>query len=551
MSAGTADERCRGKPCQGTGFECLEKNGKISINFIFQSTKGEKYRVYRRGANTMKYTRLADVVATGKTCTYKDYKISTNHIYYYTVRRVYNKNKSLSQFDAVGIKGISFDTKPSVALSTTDAKISFATTPEAEEYIVYRSLSNGSYQQLKKLTGKNAGRLEWTDVFADSVTAAAEKKFLINGNYIDPTANPFRYEVRAIYRDTKKGYISRSLYYQNGACTVPTPAISSVSVKAGKATLNWAGIPVAKSYNIYAKTSKNAAWNKLAVVKSTGSELEKATFAVKKNYTFFTVKAFADVRGTLAASDFEKEFYIGKRVLSDKRALFIGDSLCAGKKHFSFSVRVEQMLGIQCDNIAIPTATLADATEKYKYSVLVDELEPLYNGKYPNMPEHIASPLGLSAMWEYDYIFIQGGTNDYAANVALGAYDSEDITTFNGAVNAIKHIIASLNEMRSRRGLEDVKLVIMDIPYSLRSDTDYSIKCRQTSPNKIGLTASDYSDAFIKKMTDSEWNVQLVNTQTVLNENNCTTESLDNLHFTKLGSAKVGKLIADVILYNL
>ena len=105
--------------------------------------------------------------------------------------------------------------------------------------------------------------------------------------------------------------------------------------------------------------------------------------------------------------------------------------------------------------------------------------------------------------------------------------------------------------MRSRRGLEDVKLVIMDIPYSLRSDTDYSIKCRQTSPNKIGLTASDYTDAFIKIMTDSEWNVQLVNTQTVLNENNCTTESLDNLHFTKLGSAKVGKLIADVILYNL
>ena len=538
---------------------CLEKNGKISINFIFQSAKGEKYRIYRRGANTMKYTRLADVVATGKTYTYKDYKISTNHIYYYTVRRVYNNNKSLSQFDAVGIKGISFDTKPSIKLTTMQATIKFRTTPEASEYIVYRSLSGGAYKQLKRIPASTDAYIEYKDTYYKSLNSAQETKYFINNTYIDPTANPFRYEVRAVYRDEKKGYISRSLYYQNGACVIGTPAVSALKVTASGANIKWSGLPVAKSYNIYAKTSKAAPWEKLAVVKSKGANIEQATLKIKKKYTFYTVRAFAEAHGSLIASDYETDFYIGKRILAQKKALFIGDSLTTGKPYrgenitgFQFSKRVEQMLGIHCDNIAIPAATIADKTAvSNKYSILIDEVKQLYHGKYPRLPAEIPTPVSLSPMREYDYIVLQGGTNDYIANVKLGEPNSDDITTFNGAVNEIKHMLEQTNRIRKKAGLEELKVIILDIPYSLRCGSDYhTIRCRQTTPNARGLTAVDYSDAFVENMMHSDLNIRFLSCYEILNENNCLSDSADNLHFTKLGSGKMGKMIADTILYR-
>ena len=538
---------------------CIEKNGKIFINFIFQSVKGEKYRVYRRGANTMKYTKLADVVATGKTCTHKDYKISKNKIYYYTVRRIYNKNKSLSQFDTVGIKGICFDTKPSVKLTTMDASIKFRTTSEAAEYIVYRKLPGGAYKQLKRIRASAKTYIEYKDTYYKSLHDAQERSYLINDTYIDPTANPFRYEVRAIYRDEKKGYISKSLYYQNGACVICAPAISSCKLTASVANIKWSGLPIAKSYNIYAKTSKAASWEKLAAVKSTGANIEQASFHVKKKYTYYTVRAFAEIHGSLVASKYETDFYIGKRILTKKKALFIGDSLTTGKPYrgenitgFQFSKRVEQMLGIHCDNIAIPAATLADKTaHSKKYSIVTDEVKQLYNGKYPRFPAGIPTPERLYPLCEYDYIILQGGTNDYIENVKPGDPNSGDITTFNGATNEIKHMLEKVNKIRKNAGKEEVRVIILDIPYSLRCGSDYqTIRCRQTTPNALGLTAADYSDAFVENMLRSDLNVRLVSCNKVINEKNCLSESADNLHFTKLGSGKMGKIIADTILYD-
>ena len=76
---------------------CLEDSGKVFVNLIFASSKGEKYRVYRRTDGTKKYQKLGDITATGTTATYKDKKAKKNAVYYYTVRRVYNNNKSLNK----------------------------------------------------------------------------------------------------------------------------------------------------------------------------------------------------------------------------------------------------------------------------------------------------------------------------------------------------------------------------------------------------------------------------------------------------------------------
>ena len=536
---------------------CLEDSGKVFVNFIFASSKGEKYRVYRRTDGTKKYQKLGDITATGTTATYKDKKVKKNAVYYYTVRRVYNNNKSLSKYDVNGIKAICVDTKPVVSVTNMQATVKFKTTPYATNYIVYRKVPGAAWRKMASFKQTNESTLRYTDTFHETVTRAAEKKFLINDTFVDPSANPFRYEVRAIYAETEKGYISRGLYYQEGACAVGTPAVSSVDVKNGKATLHWSQVPGAKSYNIYAKTSKNAAWVKLASVKSTGKGIEAACVKVKRNYTFYTVKAFVNCHGVLTGSDYEKEFYIGKKTMGKKKALFLGDSIGLGRPYrgnnlvyFNYAKRVEQMLGMRCDNIAITASTISDCHAKIqKQSILTDQFRQVYIGKRPNTPAGFPQPPKPLPIWQYDYIILQGGTNDYSFRIPLGEADSKDISTFNGALNSFKQMLKAVNTTRKSKGLANVKIIVMDITYSLRCGSDYhTVRCKQTTKNAIGLTAADYTNAIHENLNNEGLNIRYIPATAVLNEKNCLKESADNLHFTKVGCGKMGKVIADTIL---
>ncbi|MBQ3432302.1 MAG: hypothetical protein IJG23_05900 [Clostridia bacterium] len=538
---------------------CMEQGGKIYINVLFQSAKGEKYRVYRRDDGSKSYKKLGDITTKNASGVFKDTTVKKNKVYYYTIRRVYNKNKSLSKYDATGIIASSLDTKPQVVSHTTmQATVRFYTVPQASYYVLYRKAPGEAWRQLKKFAVSDAKYLEYTDIYYKTLTTAAEKKHLINDTFIDPTANPFRYEVRAITTNSTKKYIARSLYYQDGACTVGAPALSSVDVKSSKATVRWAGVPVAKSYNIYAKTTKNSTWQKLGSVNTNGKNIQNATVKITRNYTFYTVKAFANVHGVLTAGDYEKEFYIGKRNLKNKKALFLGDSIALGRPYkgdslvyFNYAKRVEQMLGMRCDNISITASTISDNYQSIgKTSILTDQLRQVYVGEAPNIPTGFPVTTCLTNAWQYDYIVIQGGTNDYNASIPFGEPDSKDITTLNGALNKIKVYINALNAVRRSKGMANIKVIVIDIMYALRCGGDYQhVRCRQTTPNKLGLTAEDYKNAIRENMAQSDFPVHFISSDSVINEKNCLTESADNLHFTKIGAGKMGKLIADNILY--
>ena len=537
---------------------CLGKNGKVYLNLIFSSTKGETYRVYRRANGTAKFKRLKDIKATGKTTTYKDMSVKKNGIYYYTVRRVYNNGKSLSKYDATGIKGICFDTAPTVSVTTMQATVKFKTSPYATGYIVYRKAPGASWRKIAGFGESKAKTLQFTDTFYKTFTRDEEKKHLINNTFVDPSANPFVYEVRAIDSNKKKGYISRGLYYQDGACAIGTPAMSSVAVKNRLATIYWSGVPEAKSYNIYAKTSKKASWLKLASVNAKGKDIESAKININKNYTFYTVKAFVNIHGVLKASDYEKEFYIGKRVMGKKNALFLGDSLALGRPYkgevltyFNYAKRVEQMLGMRCDNVAITASTISDVyVKKQKQSILIDQFRQVFVGKSPNIPKGYPIPRTPLPAWQYDYIVLQGGTNDYSFCVPFGEAGSKDTGTLNGALNSFKQMVKAINTTRKDKGLPNVKIIVMDITYSLRCGSDYQhVRCKQTTKNALGATATDYTNEIRKNLSDKSLTVRFIPATVVLNEKNCLKESADNLHFTKITSGKMGKVIADSILY--
>ena len=71
---------------------------------------------------------------------------------------------------------------------------------------------------------------------------------------------------------------------------------------------------------------------------------------------------------------------------------------------------------------------------------------------------------------------------------------------------------------------------------------------RMQLPNALGITMQAYVDEIMKNLNDGSFDMQTVPSTVVLNEKNCLYESADNLHYTKLGYAKLGNVIASMIL---
>ena len=154
---------------------CLEKDGKVFLNFTFVSAKGEKYRVYRRAGSSAAFKRLGDITAKGATTTYKDTGVKKNGVYFYTVRRVYNNNKSLSDYDTTGIKAICIDTAPTVSVTTMQAFVTFKTSAHATSYIVYRKAPGAAWRKMATYKADGRTTIQYTDTYYKTAVFDYEK----------------------------------------------------------------------------------------------------------------------------------------------------------------------------------------------------------------------------------------------------------------------------------------------------------------------------------------------------------------------------------------
>ncbi|MBE6817978.1 MAG: SGNH/GDSL hydrolase family protein [Ruminococcaceae bacterium] len=532
---------------------CVENNGVVTCLVQFKSIAGKKYRVYRRAPYSGKYAAIGDIQATENTTRFRDKKAKKGAIYFYTVRMI-NGKKKLGAFDKKGIKAICHDCAPTIRLTTMNAQIRFTATPEATSYQIFRKFNNGDFKQIGMLTAAQAkASPHFVDTFRLSLKTAAEKEYLISDTFVDPTANPFRYEVRAFFKSKTDCQIARGYYSKSGTCVVATPAISAVTVGKGTAQVSWAGVPVAKSYNIYGKVDQFSAWKKLATVINSDQSVQRHTVSISQDFAYYTVRAFALSHGILVAGEYETDFAVSQRNIEDKKALFIGDSITKGipykESGFTAAARVQQLLGIHCDNFGIGGATISDTSDyTLRSSILINELLPLCQGQVSETSTDTYDEDLPSLLWDYDYIVIQGGTNDYGYSVPIGETDSADITTFNGALNQMREILTAVNDIRINMGLEPVKVIAIEITFSYRFGSVFTeLNNRFTFPNKLGLTALDYNEAFLQSMSNSEFDVTFVQTTPVINEENCIYESIDNLHLTRLGYSQLGNLIAEAI----
>lgn len=533
---------------------CYSEKGKICCTVVFQTVKGEKYRVYRRDDGSSHYTKLGDIRATGGQYSFRDTTVKKGKVYYYTVRKFLTA-KTLSEYHKTGIKGLCFDTAPQITLTTLSAFIRFRTTPHASSYTLFRKTYGTAWRAVKTVPASTQSTLTVEDVFRNTVNTADEKKYLLNNTYIDPSENPFYYEVRANYANS--GMVSRGYYAKEGECVIAAPSLCELKKSGNTVNMVWSGVPVAESYNIYAKTFKNGGWTKLKSVGHADNKLQRATLSVSKKYNYYTVRAFTRRRGILTGGAYETGFTTLHRKYGAKKALFVGDSFAIGRpyngerlRYYTYAKRVEQLLGMRCDNIAITASTYASRYELTgKQSVWSDQVQPVSVGKPPHTPAGFDKPTGLSPLWQYDYVIIEGGLNDHAFNTPLGEANTTDITTLNGALNQIKAALHTADKYRTAHGLPPVKVIVLSIAYSARGGSKFYITGnRMQLPNALGITMQAYVNEIMKNLNDGSFDMQTVPSTVVLNEKNCLYESADNLHYTKLGYAKLGNVIASMIL---
>lgn len=299
------------------------------------------------------------------------------------------------------------------------------------------------------------------------------------------------------------------------------------------------------------------------------------------NDSYYTVKAFAVKNGQIVYSDFDTGFSLMNysQENSKYRILYFGDSITYGSPYkststrhiFSIPYRVAELLGCVYYNPSIPGSTYHDLGQKngvnientnyYRYRICREVVDAIAVGNLPGNWKDLDTSKNSegetnTSIDDYNIVVLSAGTNDYLDNTILGSINSKDTKTFYGALNHIMDKIEEASKMHVERGEEPIKVVFVDLYYSDRTYTNSIRENRDVTPNKIGLTLTDYQDALdniYDKWNSSEY-LTLYNFDTraydIVNQDNCPYTASDNLHFSKFTYGQYGNAFASFLEEN-
>ena len=511
------------------------KTGKTTANMYIRSGVGLDY-------TKKKY------IKSGSTLTLQGYYRTEGYDWY--------KIKSGSTTGYVSSKYVKRIEVPeaTVDCGNLSATVSWDKLSGAYKYKVYRKIGpNGSFRLLGE-TKDNT----YTDVYVKTAKTDAEKSYLCAGYFVDPSINPYVYTVRACYKDGSKEILSG--YSTDGTFHIETPSIVSVNKSsATKATIEWSTLKNAKSYLLYSgyMDSSGRHWTKLKEVTHKSGTRQKETVSVNAEHTYFTVKAKFTKDGKTIYSDYDKGFTLENKVYSDKSILYIGNSITFGSPYkgkntvevFSYPWRVQQLTGADMYNPSIPGATYAYKSGGSRDRLVEDVAVPMNEGRTPVKALHS----NTRTYEDFDVVVMAGGTNDYADDISPGTLDSTDRTEFNGAINEIMGYIKAASDERVKQGKDPIKVVFVDLFYSNRLYDYTKLTNRFITPNKIGLTLTDYQrdlDQMVEKYRQEGIDIYQFHTAQFVDENTCAKKTSDNLHMSRYTYTQIGNELARFLVTN-
>lgn len=541
-------------------------NGTCNATLTWYSKKGYTYQILRKAPGG-KFKVIGKKKATGKTAKFINKKIGVNKKYIYSVRQYKAKRKKkISKYDPTGLQLM---TRPNVSVDFQNLKavISWSGVDHAEGYCVYRKDGFSGTNQL--IATLDSSARSYTEVYRNA--SGIPSNIMNAGYFSDPSYNSLHYTVRpyytSTYNSTKK--TSWGLYSRDGEFHLEPPVI----VDLNKTTVKWGNVPNAKSYRILKKSSANGSWSSVKTVSRKSGTTMSASVAVNTS-AYYAVQAVSSKNGSTVYSNVEPGVTL-RNANSDRKILYFGDSITYGSPYkgkstrhiFSYPNRVHLLTGVKYYNPSIPGSTYhynendTDATGRYRIVTGVvgkirDGLNP---DNYVNLDtankKSINGIKDGSTIKDYDVVIMAAGTNDYLDNTPLGDVDSTDIRTFNGSFNKIMSDISAASKERLKNGQPGIQVVFVDLFYSDRTYTsNYAQRTnRDITPNKIGLTLTDYQRTLDKQY--EKWSadptLRLFHFETrkygIVDSSNCPYRASDNLHFTKYAYALYGNALADFL----
>lgn len=252
--------------------------------------------VYKRVKGNSEWTTLTTTASS--VTTIHDTAVSSGVTYEYAIKSVSKDGTFVSPLSE--IKDVTFLSKIAtvkVANVAGGVKIAWSKVAGTQNYIIYRRLINGSWEDIK--------------IVGASTTS-----------YIDKTAESgkdYYYTVRAVANGYRSAYQNYPIYY------LAAPKITKFDSQVGKGiTIKWADVHGAEKYYIYRKTA-NSNWKKIG---TTENLLFKDT-GVKFGATYiYTVRAYGNnVASPYYSSGWMRQYTPGtpsvKSVTSSSNAITI------------------------------------------------------------------------------------------------------------------------------------------------------------------------------------------------------------------------------------
>lgn len=398
------------------------------------------------------------------------------------------------------------------------------------------------------------------------------------GGYYDPTLNTRIYDIRAIKKNSYGIVVGRSPEtkqeaennYVGGSFFLAPPDIVSVNADSKNYNITFKKVPYATDYEVlYGTYNKDGSVASLVKAGSfdaencgAGSQAEARAGYQKGNQTvsvakrngvsFITVKAVYTEKNALGRttykqeSDYDTGFRLNQTQLQGKKVLFLGDSLMVGTPYgpsytdYQISTRVGQQTGASVYNAAVGGAVLvSDYPRVINNSILHNQNMTIANGTHANFRN--GKWTDVKDLTDFDIVVLEGGPNDYAQSVPLGAPDSENVAQFYGALNKHWDILKEASLQRIEAGKAPTKVVLMDLYYSPQGDPK----------NRQGLTYKDYSAALRAfseaHAEDPDVELYFYTSAHVLNADNILYETVDRVHFTAFRYGQAGNDLAEYL----
>lgn len=548
-----------------------KSNGNYYAKLTWASKKDRTYQVLRKSGDDFEV--ISTVKGDSVNTSFYD-KIDGEKLHTYSVREIISLNGTediLGPYDKEGLKLID-KTDVNVDFQNLHANVKWNKIDGASNYLVFRKIGrDGKYECIANL---DANQTNYTDYYFNSRNELS--KLLNGGNFIDPSYNELFYTVRG-YNKTNEITKSYGLYLLDGDFHLEAPSI--VSLKNSRIT--WGKVPNADGYMIFKRDNPDGKWEKIGKVKDKGTNKQSMKLSIDKN-AFYTVQAYAKKNGEISYSKFDEGFSLRNYNESNSKykILYFGDSITYGSPYkspsnrhvFSIPHRVAQLTGCTYYNPSIPGSTYYDNGEIlginilkgffYRYRICREVVDPISVGKLPGNWKDLDTSKNSQGKTntridDYNIVVLAAGTNDYYDDAKLGPIDSNDTKCFNGALNHILGKIEESSKNRVERGEDPIKVVFVDLYYSDRCYENQERQNRDITPNRIGLTLTDYQKALDSQYerwdNESEY-LSFYKFKTrdygIVDEDNCPYASSDNLHFTKFTYGQYGNAFAEFLLEN-